>query len=75
MLEWFNTVPEYSLQGDITFPHTSNSGNKFVLGVAVSSDGLYVVPSLCEAKHFHTHLLKAGDCADHVVQFILFSFL
>ena len=45
-----------------TCPHTANFGYRFVWGV--------VVPSLCKAKHFHTH--KSIDCAGHVVQFILF---
>ena len=34
---------------------------------------LVVVPCLCEAKHFHTHL--SPETAGHVVQFILFSCL
>jgi hypothetical protein len=40
VLEWFDTFPGYTLRE--TFPHTSNFGNKFVLGVDVFTDNKYV---------------------------------
>ena len=52
---WNDLIKSLNIVHGETFPRTSNVGKKFVLCFDVSSD-CFVVPSLCEAKHFRTRL-------------------
>jgi hypothetical protein len=71
---WNGLIQSLNIVYGETFPHTSNFGNKFILGVdvfpAIGCSALFM------RSQTFSHTIKFGDCADHVVQFyIIFLFV